>query len=85
MRSSKAWAGIEIVDGEVWGRMKLELPGELIAIRKLSRSQYLGMELYIKIRFGGTTIPATEVLYGRVLPLEFLQPISYLIFVVIPP
>jgi hypothetical protein len=38
MRSSKAWAGIEIVDGEVWGRMKLELPGELIAIRKLSRS-----------------------------------------------
>jgi hypothetical protein len=43
------------------------------------------MELYIKIRFGGTTIPATEILYGRVLPLELLQLISYLIFVVIPP
>jgi hypothetical protein len=35
MRSSKTCAGIEVVDGEVWGRIKLELPGELIAIRKL--------------------------------------------------
>jgi hypothetical protein len=36
MGSSDTWAGIEVVDGEVWGGMKLELPGELIAIRKLS-------------------------------------------------
>jgi hypothetical protein len=41
MRSSKTCAGIEVVDGEVWGRIKLELelPGELIAIRKVSGPQ----------------------------------------------
>jgi hypothetical protein len=53
MRSSKTCAGIE-VDGEVWGRIKLELPGELIAIRKLFGPQNGALH---QDRFGDTTIP----------------------------